>query len=77
MLEVGAKGSAVSARNKVAPGGFSAVFFVRCLRAAGCQTPGVAGIHSYRDSVRAAPAEICTAGGRAPHCLWPRLDPRR
>jgi Domain of unknown function (DUF6471) len=28
----------VNLRNKVARGGFSAVFFVQCLRAMGCQT---------------------------------------
>ncbi|MEP0320889.1 DUF6471 domain-containing protein [Bauldia litoralis] len=34
--EMGVKDSAVNIRNKVARGGFSAVFFVQCLRALGC-----------------------------------------
>lgn len=38
LADVGVKDSAVNIRNKVAPGGFSAVFFVRCLAAMGCQT---------------------------------------
>lgn len=36
--EMGVKDSAVNIRNKVARGGFSAVFFVQCLRALGCHT---------------------------------------
>jgi hypothetical protein len=35
---VGVKDSAVNIRNKVARGGFSAVFFVQCLKAIGCTT---------------------------------------
>ena len=35
--ELGVKDTAVNIRNKVARGGFSAVFFVQCLRAIGCQ----------------------------------------
>ena len=38
LAEIGVKDSAVNIRNKVARGGFSAVFFVQCLRAIGCQT---------------------------------------
>jgi 3-mercaptopyruvate sulfurtransferase SseA len=38
LAEIGVKDSAVNIRNKVARGGFSAVFFVQCLRAMGCQT---------------------------------------
>jgi 3-mercaptopyruvate sulfurtransferase SseA len=36
--EIGVQDSAVNIRNKVARGGFTAVFFVQCLRAMGCQT---------------------------------------
>lgn len=36
LAELGVKDSAVNIRNKVARGGFSAVFFVQCLRAIGC-----------------------------------------
>lgn len=35
LAEMGVKDSAVNIRNKVARGGFSAVFFVQCLRAIG------------------------------------------
>ena len=35
LAEVGVKDSAVNIRNKVARGGFSAVFFVQCLEAIG------------------------------------------
>lgn len=35
LAEVGVSDSAVNIRNKVARGGFSAVFFVRCLRVMG------------------------------------------
>ena len=38
LAEIGVKDTAVNLRNKVARGGFSAVFFVQCLRAIGCQT---------------------------------------
>ena len=38
LAEIGVKDSAVNIRNKVARGGFTAVFFVQCLRAMGCQT---------------------------------------
>ena len=38
LAELGVKDTAVNIRNKVARGGFSAVFFVQCLRAVGCQT---------------------------------------
>ncbi len=34
---VGVSDTAVNIRNKVARGGFSAVFFVQCLRALGCK----------------------------------------
>jgi Domain of unknown function (DUF6471) len=37
LAELGVKDTAVYIRNKVARGGFSAVFFVQCLRAIGCQ----------------------------------------
>lgn len=36
--ELGVKDTAVNIRNKVARGGFSAVFFVQCLRAIGCDS---------------------------------------
>lgn len=36
LAEIGVKDSPVNIRNKVARGGFSAVFFVQCLRAMGC-----------------------------------------
>jgi hypothetical protein len=35
---IGVKADPHVLRNKVARGGFSAVFFVQCLRAMGCQT---------------------------------------
>ncbi len=35
LAELGVKDTAVNIRNKVARGGFSAVFFVQCLRAIG------------------------------------------
>jgi transcriptional regulator with XRE-family HTH domain len=35
--ELGVQDTAVNIRNKVARGGFSAVFFVQCLRAIRCQ----------------------------------------
>ena len=38
LAEIGVKDSAVNIRNKVARGGFSAVFFAQCLRAIGCET---------------------------------------
>jgi Domain of unknown function (DUF6471) len=38
LAEIGVKDSAVNIRNKVARGGFSAAFFVQCLRAIGCST---------------------------------------
>lgn len=38
LAEVGVADTAVNLRNKVARGGFSAVFFVQCLRAIGCDT---------------------------------------
>jgi len=38
LAEIGVHDSAVNIRNKVARGGFSAVFFVQCLRAVGCNT---------------------------------------
>lgn len=38
LAALGVKDSAVNIRNKVARGGFSAVFFVQCLRAIGCQS---------------------------------------
>jgi Domain of unknown function (DUF6471) len=37
LAELGVKDTAVNIRNKVARGGFSAVFFVQCLRAIGCR----------------------------------------
>ena len=36
LAEIGVKDTAVNIRNKVARGGFSAVFFVQCLKAIGC-----------------------------------------
>jgi hypothetical protein len=38
LAELGVQDTAVNIRNKVARGGFSAVFFVQCLRAIGCRT---------------------------------------
>ena len=38
LAELGVQDTAVNIRNKVARGGFSAVFFVQCLRAVGCET---------------------------------------
>ena len=38
LAELGVKETAVNIRNKVARGGFSAVFFVQCLRAVGCSS---------------------------------------
>src|SRR5690606_6839933 len=37
LSELGVQDTAVNIRNKVARGGFSAVFFVQCLRAMGCE----------------------------------------
>jgi hypothetical protein len=37
LAEMGVSDSAVNLRNKVARGGFSAVFFMQCLKAIGCQ----------------------------------------
>lgn len=37
LAEIGVKDSAVNLRNKVARGGFSAVFFVQCLEALGAK----------------------------------------
>ena len=36
--EIGIKDSDVNIRNKIARGGFTAVFFVQCLAAIGCHT---------------------------------------
>ena len=38
LAAVGVTDTAVNIRNKVARGGFSAVFFMQCLVAIGCQT---------------------------------------
>jgi hypothetical protein len=38
LAELGVHDTAVNIRNKVARGGFSAVFFVQCLKAMGAQT---------------------------------------
>lgn len=38
LAEIGVRENAANIRNKVARGGFTAVFFVQCLRAMGCQT---------------------------------------
>ena len=38
LAEIGVKDTPVNIRNKVARGGFSAVFFVQCLTAMGCKT---------------------------------------
>ena len=38
LAERGIETTAVNLRNKVARGGFSAVFFVQCLAAIGCQS---------------------------------------
>jgi 3-mercaptopyruvate sulfurtransferase SseA len=37
LAELGVKDTAVNIRNKVARGGFSAAFFVQCLKAIGCE----------------------------------------
>jgi 3-mercaptopyruvate sulfurtransferase SseA len=42
LAEIGVRDSAVNIRNKVARGGFTAVFFVQCLRAMGCKTVTIA-----------------------------------
>ena len=36
LAEIGVNDTALNLRNKVARGGFSAVFWVKCLRAVGC-----------------------------------------
>ena len=38
LAEIGVNDTAVNLRNKVARGGFSAMFFVQCLRAMGCRS---------------------------------------
>lgn len=38
LAELGTKDAPVNLRNKVARGGFSAAFFLQCLRAMGCLT---------------------------------------
>ena len=38
LAEIGVQDTAQNLRTKVSRGGFSAVFFVQCLRAMGCQT---------------------------------------
>jgi Domain of unknown function (DUF6471) len=38
LADLGVKDSAVNIRNKVARGGFTAVFFVQCLIAIGCRS---------------------------------------
>lgn len=38
LAEIGVKDTEANIRNKIARGGFTAVFFVQCLVAAGCQT---------------------------------------
>jgi len=38
LAEIGVKDTDVNIRNKIARGGFTAVFFVQCLSAIGCQT---------------------------------------
>jgi hypothetical protein len=38
LAELGVQDTAVNIRNKVARGGFSAIFFVQCLRAIGCDS---------------------------------------
>jgi hypothetical protein len=38
LAEIGVTDTAVNLRNKMARGGFSAVFFVQCLVAMGCET---------------------------------------
>lgn len=38
LAETGSTDNAVNLRNKVARGGFSAAFFLRCLKAMGCQS---------------------------------------
>ncbi|WP_349261903.1 DUF6471 domain-containing protein [Geminicoccus sp.] len=37
LAEIGVQDTAVNLRNKVARGGFSAVFLLQCLKAAGCK----------------------------------------
>lgn len=41
LAELGVKDTAVNIRNKVARGGFSAVFFVQALRAIGCRSVAI------------------------------------
>jgi Domain of unknown function (DUF6471) len=38
LAEIGVKETEVNIRNKIARGGFTAVFFVQCLSAIGCST---------------------------------------
>jgi hypothetical protein len=38
LAEIGVKEEPKNIRNKVARGGFSAVFFVQCLKATGCES---------------------------------------
>ncbi len=38
LAEIGVEETDVNIRNKIARGGFTAVFFVQCLTAIGCQT---------------------------------------
>lgn len=38
LAESGSKDTSVNIRNKVARGGFSAAFFLRCLKVMGCQS---------------------------------------
>lgn len=38
LAEIGVKDTDVNIRNKIARGGFTAVFFVQCLEAIGCKT---------------------------------------
>lgn len=38
LREIGIEETEVNIRNKIARGGFTAVFFIQCLEAIGCQT---------------------------------------
>jgi hypothetical protein len=44
LAEIGVKDTSVNIRNKVARGKFTAVFFLQCLRALGCDSLTIAGL---------------------------------
>ena len=50
LAEIGVNDTAVNIRNKVARGGFSAVFFVQCLRAIGCASISLTTVNERQSS---------------------------